>query len=85
MFRYYKLNSIYIECDLERGIFRHWNPKTLIGKDDNISKYVMFKVIQKSKSITEDEFRTMFDRIGYFNWIKHPKIVDIYLDISVRR
>lgn len=77
MFRYYKLNSIYIECDLERGIFRHWNPKTLIGKDDKISEYVVFKIIQKSESITEDEFRTMFDGIEYFNIRKRRKILHL--------
>jgi len=85
MYRYYKFNEIYCEIDKEYCILIHWNPKTLIGKDDKISSYVLSKLIEnKLKPIHEEEFRRMFDSIGYFNWIKHPKIKGVKFEITAK-
>ena len=85
MFRYYRFNEIYVEADLERCILKHWNPKTLVGKDDKVSEYVLFKLIEKKlEPIHKEEFAKMFDSIGYFNWIKHPKIIGVKLEITAK-
>lgn len=64
--KYYRLITnpqIFVEFDPIRNIFRHWNSETHIGKKDNISSYVISKLINKKLiPIMRHEFETMFDR-----------------------